>query len=77
MNKRQEYEIRQQTRQLRATHGGVAPVRVASICKRCRRELVIAPMARANGRVEVRFTCPKHGTLQAGETYAQAYVAAT
>jgi len=57
----------------------IAPVRKASLCRYCRRELVIQQVkARTEGRfVEIVLRCPKHGTVGRGERYLQGYVSAS
>lgn len=74
MSRALAHELQQATAKLRAQHGAVAPVRMASLCRRCRRELVVQTQQRVGGRVTIAFTCPKHGTLKPGEQYAMAYV---
>lgn len=49
-------------------------VRNVAVCRRCRKELVIAPKYRASGRFHVEMRCPRCGTLSEGDRYMQAYM---
>lgn len=77
MSRRVQYEAQRQARELRAKHGPLAKVKAAVCCTRCRRELVVKPQVRVNGRVSIELACPRHGTVNPGETYTMGFVETT
>ena len=77
MNRAQAHELQREAAKLQARGGDISKVRMASVCRLCRRELMIVPQVRVNGRVRLQFRCSKHGALKPGEMYSMAYVATT
>lgn len=59
-----------------AADSRVAPVRRVSLCRFCRRELIVEQVrAREESNyLHVVLRCPQHGVVGQGERYLQGYV---
>ena len=53
---------------------GVQVPRYATLCRLCRRELLLHVASKGSGRVYVEMRCPLHGTLGDGDRFYQSYM---